>query len=535
MLPPTTILRIFFFLTTLFLITVPSTAQTATPDAISRNSNIYISLVFPAIFDSILIENIETPIQFRAFVYFNLVTFNAWSSYHPTAVDIFGRSRFRRPQSEHTSQNKNTAIIYGLLRLYESSPQSFGGPSRLPNFYQLMNSLGLDPNDRSMNMSTPIGIGNRQGLDLAKLLDMDGWNANGLSTATNPTYALPFQDQTGYVAQNPPSMLKFPFKWQPVLETDRKGFFFRQEHVVPQAGFGIAFSQTPSDITGRVAPNLYKNRDAPAGGEEKEDIEKLRNLARGVLKTSAQLTELQRLYAELFDSKVSAFRTKANPSGTPSIASTIRIFILGPQLSMDLDKDVMYGLASNFATFDAVVAVWKEKIRQDAVRPTGQTMQYLFGEDERFEVWGGPGKANAKITAAEWKPYIRTMPHSEYPSASSCACSSFVEHALTFTGGKDDFPFNVTFVKGSSKFHPGQVPENDVSVTINKLSEWARLCGKSRLYAGVHFEPAVEAGEKLCEGIGKKSQEIVDRLVSGKGDFTWLTWLPKDVERFWEK
>lgn len=42
--------------------------------------------------------------------------------------------------------------------------------------------------------------------------------------------------------------------------------------------------------------------------------------------------------------------------------------------------------------------------------------------DELVETYAGPDLGVATIKAEEWQPFIRTMPHSEYPSASSCIC-----------------------------------------------------------------------------------------------------------------
>lgn len=517
-----------------FLASFVSSNGQRSQNTIERDQQAYTTLVYPRIFDSILVDRPETPVQFRALLYLNLANWNAWCNYHPTAADSFGRTRFKRPLSEHTLQNKNTATMYALLRIYESSPQSFGGADGLGGYRNLFRELNLDPDDRSQNMSTPVGIGNREGMDLARLMKIDGWNAQGDQTSSDPQYAQFFADTTSYAPVNTPWRITFPFRWQPLLENNGLGFFFRQEHVVPQAGSGIAMSLSPADVRRRRVPSPYRNSFAPFGRLFRSDIRVLSSNAKKVFQRSAQLTEEKRLLAELLDNKLSGFRTKENPFGTPSIGVVIRFGILGPRLDLSLDNEIIYGLATNIAVFDAMVTVWKEKLRHDAIRPTGQTMKMLFG-DRKFEVWGGPGKPNTRIRAGEWLPYIRTMPHSEYPSASSCVCRSIVEHALIFTNGRDDFPFNLTFPKGSSKIYPGQVPSEEVTLTINRLTDWDRLCAQSRLDAGVHFEPSIEAGRQLCSGIGRSAQDTVDTLLSGKSDFKFLKWLPTDVERFWEE
>lgn len=508
-----------------------SHSQTANTE--DRLTSAFAYLAYPTVFDGILVSQLETPVQFRALLYLNLATYNAWSNYHPTAADIFGRTRFKQPPSQFSTANKNVAIFYSLLRLYESQPQSFGGSSAIPTFRQLMRDQGLDPDDRSTNMSTPVGVGNREGMDTARLMTLDGWNADGSFTSSTPEYALPFQDYTDYVPKNTPWKLSFPLRWQPFLETNQLGFFFHQEHVVPFAGDTLAFSMTRQELSRRKVPSPYANRNARAGKVLGRDLSLLRALGREVFRVSRRLTTKQRVLAELFDNKVSAFRTAENPFGTASIAAAIRFFVLAPQLDWDLDTDVIYGLAANIATYDAAVAVWREKRRQDAVRPSGQVMEFLFGQNT-VVVGGRAGEGRVRIQPREWQPYIRTMPHSEFPSASACACKALVEQSLLFVGGRDRFEYNVTVAKGSSLYGGGEFPREDVTIPINTLTEWETLCGVSRLWAGVHFKPAVEAGFSLCEGIGAKARDVVDTIVAGGVPTAWMSWLDSGAERFWE-
>ena len=42
--------------------------------------------------------------------------------------------------------------------------------------------------------------------------------------------------------------------------------------------------------------------------------------------------------------------------------------------------------------------------------------------DRLVETYAGPGEGVQTIKASEWEPFIRIMPHSEFPSASSCLC-----------------------------------------------------------------------------------------------------------------
>lgn len=91
------------------------------------------------------------------------------------------------------------------------------------------------------------------------------------------------------------------------------------------------------------------------------------------------------------------------------------------------------------------------------------------------------------------------MPHAEYPSGSACICTAFAE-TLQLLTGKDDIamPLVQIFEAGSSKKEKGVTPSANITVEYNKWSEIAQACGESRLYGGMHFEDAVEAGNDLC-------------------------------------
>lgn len=520
-----------FFLTTFVFFCIASAQKTE--NTIDRESAVLGNLVFPRVFDRITVDLLETPVQFRATTYFNIAAWNAWCNYHPTAADIFNRTRFKRPVQEHTRENKNTAVLFALFRLYEASPQSFGGSSGIPVFRELIKEQGFDPDDRNSDLTTAIGIGNREGMDTARLMRIDQWNAEGDLTSTQGNYAQHFADYTSYVPKNSPWKLRFPFKWQPLLENNGLGFFFRQEHVTPYAGSAIAFSMTRDEVERRKVKSPFENNGASSRKALAKDLALLRRSAVKVFRQSARLSERQRVLAEYFDNKGKSFRTKENPKAIPGIATVLRFGILGPVNDWNMDEDMIYGMGGGIATFDSMVVSWKEKRRIDSVRPTGQTMEFLFGR-KKFSVWGGPERSPVMIEAGEWQPYIRAMPHSEFPSGSACTCFALVEHALLNSNGRNNLPFRFTVPRGASRFYPGIVPEKDVEIKINKISDWSKLCGESRLWAGVHFEPSIKAGRDLCRGIGAGAQEFVDKLVKGTLDPKWLSWLPRNVERFWE-
>lgn len=60
------------------------------------------------------------------------------------------------------------------------------------------------------------------------------------------------------------------------------------------------------------------------------------------------------------------------------------------------------------------------QVRHDLPRPPS-IVRDEFGESW-IESYAGAEEGVQYIKASDWEPYIRTMPHSEFPSASACIC-----------------------------------------------------------------------------------------------------------------
>jgi len=118
-------------------------------------------------------------------------------------------------------------------------------------------------------------------------------------------------------------------------------------------------------------------------------------------------------------------------------------------------------------------------------------------------------------TAAE---YERVMPHSEYPSGSSCLCQGIKDYANAFLAatGVTLPPLQHVAPAGSSKVEPGTTPAQDVTLTYGTVDALAAACGASRLDGGMHFTGAVQAGADLCAGIGTAGFQYASDLIGGE-------------------
>ena len=101
-------------------------------------------------------------------------------------------------------------IILSTFFKYEKNPVILGYrvmlalvPSQKVRLGQMMEDLGLDPNDMTQNDLTPIGIGNKVGTFIGIDTQSDGMNQLGDQNGAKYT-KIPFKDYTGYQPINTP-------------------------------------------------------------------------------------------------------------------------------------------------------------------------------------------------------------------------------------------------------------------------------------------------------------------------------------------
>ena len=98
-----------------------------------------------------------------------------------------------RPQNEWTHRNKNIAVFYCSLRVLANAI-----PDETKRFVDMLEDVGLDPNDEHESKHDPIGIGNLCGKAINTVRDADGQNSKGDIGATSPYNHKPFNDYTNY-------------------------------------------------------------------------------------------------------------------------------------------------------------------------------------------------------------------------------------------------------------------------------------------------------------------------------------------------
>jgi hypothetical protein len=152
------------------------------------------------------VRTVPFPITARALAIVHTSMYDAWAAYDPVAVGTQFGGDLRRPIIEHTEANKARTISFAAYRaLVDLFPTQ-----QSVLFDPLMESLGYDPSDTTIDTSTPTGIGNLTAAAVLAFRHEDGSNQLGdLSRG-------PYSDYTNYAPVNDPDFLDNPNHWQPL-------------------------------------------------------------------------------------------------------------------------------------------------------------------------------------------------------------------------------------------------------------------------------------------------------------------------------
>jgi hypothetical protein len=237
----------------------------------------------------------ETPVTFHKAGLSHAALYDAASVYHPNgaAVPLLLAGVPRRPAAEATAENANAAALVAFHRVTAALFPPAGGEASSA----VLRFLGVDPDDASTDVATPVGVGNAAAAAALASVVGDGMNALG-----TPPYA-----DYAYAPSNSPYALTNLTRWQPLLESDEKGYFVAQSHIAPQAGVASRWlTDAPAMASeaaggavaagGKRAANTVARAPPPYGAEFDEAA--YRAQAQAVLDASANLTDEQKMAAE---------------------------------------------------------------------------------------------------------------------------------------------------------------------------------------------------------------------------------------------
>lgn len=144
-----------------------------------------------------------------------VAVFDAWSRYDEKAIPVYLSDVKRRPEKERLLKNKEIAISYAAFRAMN---EYYFSDKEL--FASFMKKLGLDPNNNSLDPSTPEGIGNLAAKAVIEARKGDGANQYGEEEGSNGE---PYFNYVGYEPVNSADKNVDPNRWQPKYFADGKG------------------------------------------------------------------------------------------------------------------------------------------------------------------------------------------------------------------------------------------------------------------------------------------------------------------------
>jgi hypothetical protein len=230
------------------------------------------------------------PMVSRALAIVHTCIYDAWAAYDHRALGTQLGGSLRRPHRERTPANKNEAISFAAYRaardLFPEDDEKV--------FRPLMEQLGYNPDDASVDTRTASGVGNKACNAVLQFRHRDGSNQLGELSSNG----VPYADYTGYTAVNPPSPVPSnpatvidPNRWQPLQYFDATHTFVTQPFVGAQWYLVKPFA-LPSD-------DQFRSELAHFGPATYGSSAFLRQVEE-LVKKSANLTDREKMIAEYF-------------------------------------------------------------------------------------------------------------------------------------------------------------------------------------------------------------------------------------------
>lgn len=409
--------------------------------------------------------------------------YDAWAAYDDSAVGTRFGSKLRRPKGERNMANKEKAIGMAVYRaLIDQYPLDEAW------IEEQVRARGLDPEDDSTDLASPVGIGNTVASAVITYHQNDGANQNGGAVGS---MGKPYSDYTYYKPVNPPSPgpIIDPDRWQEIPFDDGKGGKITPSFLTPHWYLVKSFGLERND--------MFRPGPPPKVGSEqlKKEIDEC-------IAFNASLTVEQKAIVEFM---------RDGPRSTGQSGHWLRLAqAVSRRDQCDLDTDVkMYFAVANTA-HDAFIACWDTKRHYDSSRPWSLVRHYYKGQT--IKGWAGPGKGVIDLPAEQWHPYspstFVTPPFPGYTSGHSTVSSACAKILELFTGS-DRFNGTEKRVAGSLT-EPGfscsqiqlvngrltvdQHATCDVALKMPTFSATAEMAALSRLMGGYHIRTDNEAG-----------------------------------------
>jgi hypothetical protein len=205
-------------------------------------------------------SKLGAPMVARALAVVHTCIYDAWAAYDEHAVGTQLGGALRRAASERTLENKEQAISYAAFRALSDVLPIDTNSVYVP----LMKQLGYDPNDDSIDIETPAGIGN---VACGVVLE---FRRHDKSNQLGDLAQGPYSDWTDYRPVNSPGTVPAsasfakplnPERWQPLTYTDSSGNLVLQMFAGAQWCYVTPFAMNKGD-------QFRSNRQSSNEGQE---------------------------------------------------------------------------------------------------------------------------------------------------------------------------------------------------------------------------------------------------------------------------
>ncbi|MER3375968.1 MAG: vanadium-dependent haloperoxidase [Allomuricauda sp.] len=409
--------------------------------------------------------------------------FDAWSRYDEKATPVYLDGVERRPSEEQTLENKEIAISYAA---YRAMNEYYYSDKEL--FTNFMVELGLDPNNESLDPTTPEGIGNLAAKAVIEARKGDGANQYGEEEGSN---GVPYFDYTGYEPINPVDKNIDPNRWQPKYFSDGKGGKFAPGCLTP--------------FWDKVKPVSLKSGDQfRPGPPPKIGSKQLEEEVKEVIEMQANLTDEQKALVEFMR------------DGPQSVQQAGHWLKFAQEVSLrdnhTLDEDVKMFFYNQVVAMDAFIASWDSKMYYDFARPYALVHEYY--DQQKIKAWGGVGKGMMEMDGNQWRPYspdtFLCPPFPSYTSGHSTISGGCAE-ALKLWTGSDEFGSEVELVAGYLT-EPDNLGDT-VTLKFPTFTKTAEMAGISRVLGGYHIQADNIAGLELGRDVAHEAWKFYKKHV----------------------
>ena len=400
--------------------------------------------------------------------------FDAWSRYDEKAIPVYLQNVKKRPMEEHSLSNKEIAISYAA---YRAMNEYYYSDKEL--FVSFMKELGLDPNNESLDPTTPAGIGNLAAKAVIETRKGDGANQYGEEEGSNGEA---YFNYVGYEPVNSADENVDPNRWQPKYFSDGKGGQYAPGCLTP--------------FWDKVKPIALKSGDQfRPGPPPMIGSKQLEEEVKEVSEMQAELTDYQKALVEFMR------------DGPQSVQQAGHWLKFAQDVSVrdnhTLDEDVKMYFFNQVVAMDAFIASWDSKMYYDYARPFALVHRYYDGQ--KIKAWGGEGKGMIEMEGKQWRPYspetFLCPPFPSYVSGHSTISGGCAEGLKMWTGS-DEFGSESQIVAGALT-EPNNLGDT-ITLKFPTFTETAEMAGISRVLGGYHIQADNVAGLELGRNVAKE-------------------------------